>query len=187
MNNRSNYLYELDLQYDSNRLQQELNDLELEPYFKDNPNKDSWFAGPVTWLYADVNESKIVKRNTELESLYIQIKILLGTDNITMAVMRQVANTEVPVHNDKVTQRILDLNGATQIKCAVNIQLGNLVGPINFPALGSLDTYRCALLNVMEDHGVPAFEEDRFFIKFKILDVTYQQAVINYNYNNTMI
>jgi len=184
MQQKSDYLYELDLHYDNNKLQQELIDLELEPYFKENPNTDSWFAGPESWLYADVPAT----HNTELDTVCKQVKRLLGSNDIVFAVMRQKANTEVPVHNDKLPKRILDMYPDTKpIQCAVNIQLNNSIGPINFPAWGSLETYKCALLNIMEDHGVPAFETDRFFIKFKILDVTYQQALINYKKitNNT--
>jgi hypothetical protein len=32
----------------------------------------------------------------------------------------------------------------------------------------------------MEEHGVPAFESDRHFIKFKILDVSYKEARDSY-------
>jgi len=180
MQHRSNYLQELTLQYDKSKLKQELVDLELEPYFKDNPNTHSWFAGPETWLYADV----VATHDTELDSVCKQLKQLLGTDDFVFAIMRQLANSEVPVHHDRLPERIMDMYPDTKpIKCAVNIQLNDTVGPVNFPAWGSLETYRCALLNVMEDHGVPAFGTDRFFIKFKILDITYQEALTNYKNN----
>jgi len=177
MQQKSEYLYELDLQYDTSKLQEEVDALDLEPYFKDNPNKDSWFAGPETWLYADIQN----KANTEVDSMCKQLKELLGTNDVVFAVMRQKANTEVPVHNDNLPKRILDRYPDTRpIQCAVNVQLNDNIGPINFPSLGSLETYKCALLNILEDHGVPAFETDRYFVKFKILDVSYKKALENY-------
>ena len=177
MQHRSDYLYELDLQYDTSKLQEEVDALDLEPYFKDNPNTDSWFAGPETWLYADIQH----KTNTEVDSIRKQLKELLGTNDVVFAVMRQEANTEVPVHNDILPKRILDMYPNTKpIQCAVNIQLNDNIGPVNFPSLGSLETYKCALLNILEDHGVPAFETDRYFVKFKILDVSYKKALENY-------
>jgi len=177
MQQKSDYLYELDLQYNVSRLQEEVDELDLEPYFKDNPNTDSWFAGPETWLYADIQN----KANTEVDSICEQLKELLGTNDVVFAVMRQKANTKVPVHNDKLPKKILDMYPDTKpIQCAVNIQLNDNIGPINFPSLGSLETYKCALLNILQDHGVPAFETDRYFVKFKILDISYKDAISNY-------
>jgi len=177
MQQKSDYLYELDLQYNVSRLQEEVDELDLEPYFKDNPNTDSWFAGPETWLYADIQN----KANTEVDSICEQLKELLGTNDVVFAVMRQKANTKVPVHNDKLPKKILDMYPDTKpIQCAVNIQLNDNIGPINFPSLGSLETYKCALLNILQDHGVPAFETDRYFVKFKILDISYKEALENY-------
>jgi hypothetical protein len=177
MDKRSNFIYDLDLSYDNNELQEELVGLDLEPYFKDNPNTDSWFAGPESWLYADVPD----KPNTEIDSIRKQLKELLGTSDVVFAVMRQKANTSVPAHTDKLPQRILDMYPGTKpIQCAVNIQLNDPIGPIEFPKWGKLETYKCALLNIMEEHGVPAFQSDRHFIKFKILDVSYKEALNNY-------
>ena len=76
---------------------------------------------------------------------------------------------------------MLDMYPETKpIRCSVNIQLNESIGPIEFPKWGKLETYKCALLNIMEEHGVPAFESERYFIKFKILDVSYKEALNNY-------
>jgi len=177
MQQKSDYLYDLELTYDKKKLQEEISNLNLEPYFADNPNKDSWFAGPESWLYADIQNTS----NTEVDSICKQLKESLGTNDVVFAVMHQQANTEVPVHNDNLPKRILDMYPDTKpIQCAVNVQLNDNIGPINFPSLGSLETYKCALLNILEDHGVPAFETDRYFVKFKILDISYKEALENY-------
>jgi hypothetical protein len=169
---RADFLHELDLIYNNEKLKDEVKNIEFEPYFKDNPNTDSWFAGPKSWLYADIPD----KPNTEIDSVRKQLKELLGTNNVIFAVIKQKANTSVPVHSDKSAHKY---QGSQQIKCAVNIQLNDPVGPINFPAYG-LTNYKCALLNVFQEHGVPVFENDRLFIKFKILDISYQEALDNY-------
>jgi len=187
MTHKEDYLYEIELSYDSSKLKNELIHLNLRPYFihftkwaqyyKDNPDSEDWFKIPDGWTVANVPKAY----GTEINTLYKQVKELIGANDIRMSVTRQEANTEVSVHNDRISQKMLDTFPETpQIQCAVNIQLNNPVGPINFPSLGSLETYKCAILNVLEDHGVPAFETDRYFIKFVILDISYKDAISNY-------
>ena len=172
MSHKSDYLYDLELTYNKKKLQEEIEDLDLEPYFKDNPNKDSWFAGPESWLTADIPENP----NTEIDKVRKQLSELLGTKSLDMIVLFQRANTSVPVHTDKVSKKLLNLSGSEAIQCGVNIQLNDTIGPVNFPNFG-LITYECALLNIMEEHGVPEFPTDRLIIKFRILDVSYKEAL----------
>lgn len=175
MQHRSDYLYELELTYDKKKLQEEIADLNLEPYFADNPNKDSWFAGPKSWLTAEIPENS----NTEIDKVGKQLSELLETKSFDMIVLFQKANTSVPVHTDKVSKKLLALSDSEAIQCGVNIQLNDDAGPVNFPDFG-LITYECALLNIMEKHGVPEHPIDRLFIKFRILDISYKEACENY-------
>jgi len=187
MIHKKDYLYEIDLSYDSSILKEKLINLKLQPYFtqfaewaeyyKDNPDSEDSFKEPDGWTVANVP----ITPDTEINTLYEQVKELIGANDIQITVTRQEANTEVSVHNDRISQQMLEtFPGVPQIQCAINLQLNNPVGPINFPSLGSLETYKCAILNVLEDHGVPAFETDRYFIKFIILDVSYKDAISNY-------
>ena len=176
----SDYVQELTLQYDIKKLQQEVDVLELEPYFKElkETETDSWFAGPETWLIASVP----LQPDSEVNNICEQLRELLGTNEIEVLTFTQEANTSVPVQSDKLPSDILNIGSTTKvkpIKCAVNIQLVSPTGPINFPTYG-LITYKCALLNIMKEHSVPAFPTERKFVKFKILDISYKQALQNY-------
>jgi len=187
MPNKEDYLYEIDLSYDSSKLKKELQTLKLLPYFtlfdkfaeyyRNNPDSDDCFEEPNGWTVANVP----IIPDTEVNTLYEQVKELIGANDIQASVTRQEANTEVPIHNDTISQQMKKVFlKVPQIQCAINLQLNEPIGPINFPALDSLQTYNCAILNVLEDHGVPAFETDRYFIKFIILDVSYKDAIRNY-------
>ena len=175
MQHKEDYLYDLALTYNKKKLQEEIADLNLEPYFADNPNKDSWFAGPKSWLTAEIPKNP----NTEIDKVSKQLSELLGTKSLDMIVLFQKANTSVPVHTDKVSKKLLNLSDSRAIRCGVNIQLNDAVGPVNFPDFGLIN-YECALLNIMEKHGVPEFPTDRLFIKFRILDISYKEARNNY-------
>jgi hypothetical protein len=180
MQQESDYLYELDLQYDINKLQQEVDVLDLEPYFKElkEAGHTGWFAGPETWLMAGVP----YQSGTEVDIICKQLRDLLGTNEIEVLTFTQEANTSVPAHSDSLPDSILNIGSTTKvkpIKCAVNIQLSYPVGPINFSEYG-LITYNCALLNIIKEHGVPVFPTERKFIKFKILDISYKQALLHY-------
>jgi hypothetical protein len=187
MTHKDDYLYELDLSYDSSKLKKELIDLKLEPYFtkftdwaeyyKVNTDPANSFEEPDGWTVADVP----ITHGTEINAMYEQVKELIGANDVLITVTRQKANTDVSIHNDRIPEQMLEMfPEIPQIQCAINLQLNNPVGPIDFPSLGSLETYKCAILNVLEDHGVPAFETDRYFIKFIILDVSYKEAINNY-------
>ena len=65
-----NYLCELSLSYNIKKLFNEVRYTEITPYFRNNPNKDSWFCGPNTWLHGNIKNLN----SPELRSLITQLE-----------------------------------------------------------------------------------------------------------------
>jgi hypothetical protein len=165
-----NYLYELSLSYNIKKLFNEVRYTEITPYFQNNPNKDSWFCGPNTWLHGNIKNLN----SPELRSLITQLEESIKTKNMKPTLIFQKKGSSVPSHIDAVSKAKPNPN-----LCSVNLQLTEKVSPIKFNKKDFV-TYHCALINTKKKHGVPKIAEDRFFIKFKIFDLTYKEALSNY-------
>jgi len=168
---REDYIYDIAISYNETKLLNEVKDIPLNPYWPDNPNKDSWFKGPETWLYGDIDVI-----TPELSNIISSLCKLFDCKDIRPHLHKQLKNSFVPFHTDKISKKLRDQFNDNQPQCAVNLQLGEQVGPVEFEDIGDVGSYRCALLNIMEKHSVPTFHEDRFFIKFKIIDCSYKDA-----------
>jgi len=168
---KSNYIYDIKISYNHTKLLSEVKDIPLTPYWPDNPNKDSWFKGPKTWLYGEIETI-----TPELSNVVTSLCKLFDCKDIRPHLHKQLKGSSVPFHTDKISKKLRDQFNDTQPQCAVNLQLGTEVGTVEFENISNVGSYKCALLNIMEKHSVPAFHEDRFFIKFKIMDCSFEDA-----------
>lgn len=169
--NRDNYIYDITISYNHTKLLNEIKDISLSPYWPDNPRKDSWFKGPKTWLYGTIDTI-----TPEVGNIISSLCKLFDCKDIRPHLHKQLKGSSVPLHADNISKKLRKPFNEPQHQCAVNIQLGNEIGPIEFENIGSVGSYKCALLNTMKKHSVPAFHKDRFFIKFRIMDCTYKNA-----------
>ena len=166
-----NMLTELELEYDKNKILEEMKDLEFHPFNELGPDgkgktkipKSSWFYKPSTWLQVHIKEEDL-DITSEIKMLYVQLRDLLKTEDIRARFYKQAPNTEVPMHSDRGT------------KCCVNIMLSDNYAPITFEESGD-HFYKCALLNIQKQHSVKSHDKERVLIKFSIFDVEYNEAV----------
>ena len=203
-NLKRNYIYDFDLSYNQKALFEEVKNTKTSPYVEDNPNKDSWFCAPSTWFMGEIKNLD----TPEMKSIINQLNKLTNAKDIRPVFVFQEKGTSVPSHLD-VRKGYGEVHNEDINKCSVNIQLKEKVGPVSFGWVdaddltvkslyvdedgnsryehdGPIHTYYCALLNTQKMHGVPAFDEDRVFIKFNIYDISYEDALNNYlkNKNN---
>lgn len=164
----SDYYQTLDIDYDSNKLIEESTMINYNA-FRTGKDTDSWFDNQQTWHIGNMNDSRTY---LEVHRLKETFKTLIRSNNIKPRYYIQEKYSSVPFHRDINT------------KCAINIVLSDNVGPILFEDIGEV-TYRCALLNTTQRHGVPEFQTERLLLKFSIFDKTYEEvkrSFKNYGY-----
>ena len=59
--------------------------------------------------------------------------------------------------------------------CSINYVLSNTDDKVTFKSFE--ESYRCALLNVQEEHSVTNLKEDRLLFKVSIFDKTYNEVL----------
>ena len=75
----------------------------------------------------------------------------------------QQKNWSLPFHKDRGTL------------CSINYVLSNTDDKVTFKSFE--ESYRCALLNVQEEHSVTNLKEDRLLFKVSIFDKTYNEVL----------
>lgn len=90
------------------------------------------------------------------------ISIVNSVINGSPRFYKQAANMEVPLH--------VDIGG----QCAVNILLKGDNAPITFEDWGDIH-YDCALIDIMQKHGVPAHPNERWLFRITIFDRSYEE------------
>ena len=99
----------------------------------------------------------------EIKKLYIQLKTLTKSNDIRARFFKQLANQELPFHQDKTTL------------CSINIVLSEEYNPIIFEGVDEI-YYKCALINTQSRHGVNAHPMERIYLKFSIFDKSYKEV-----------
>ena len=99
----------------------------------------------------------------ETKKLYIQLKTLTKSNDIRARFFKQLANQELPFHQDKTTL------------CSINIVLSEEYNPIIFEGVDEI-YYKCALINTQPRHGVKAHSMERIILKFSIFDKSYKEV-----------
>ena len=75
----------------------------------------------------------------------------------------QQKNWSLPFHKDRGTL------------CSINYVLSNTNDKVTFKSYEK--SYKCALLNVQEEHSVTNLKEDRLLFKVSIFDKTYEEVL----------
>lgn len=152
--NYAKYITHVNLEYDTDKLKDEVKDLNFEPNYKYtrgyNDNEDD------AWWLARIREN--IHMYPHIENLYK----LLEADFIAIHI--QYANTRVNTH--------IDPNSL----CCVNILLSDDPGPVIFEDYGKI-YYKCALLNSQEWHAVPSYNNDRLLLKFAYGKKSYKEVL----------
>tara|TARA_B100001057_G_C22635091_1_gene865930 strand:+ start:332 stop:853 length:522 start_codon:yes stop_codon:yes gene_type:complete len=150
------YITHLNLEYDTDKLKDEVKDLDFQPFNLYTKGYNE--AKDAAWWIARIRENKHM--HPQINNLYE----LLEADVI--AIHRQYANTRVNTH--------IDPNSS----CCVNIILSGHTGPVVFEDYGKI-YYKCALLNSQEWHSVPSYDEDRVLVKFAYFKKSYEEVLTN--------
>ena len=143
------YVTHLNLQYDKEKLKEEVSELEFKPF---SP-KECYFRN--TWLKARLRENIVMFPH--IEDLHMQLP-----GSIIVA-YKQLANTSVHMHVDPATE------------CSVNIVLSDDYAPVVFEDYGEI-LYECALFNTSLNHAVPKYSKERLLLKFSFLDTSYEKV-----------
>jgi hypothetical protein len=165
---------EIDLKYNKTQILKEIENCIFHPFNDLGPDqngitkmsKESWFYNPSTWLQSHIKKADL-KPNSEIKKIYVQLQTLLKTKDIRARVYKQLANTEVPMHNDIGTS------------ACVNIILSEDYAPITFEECGDIK-YKCAILDIQKKHKVKSYPKERILLKFSIFDIDYKTALSNY-------
>ena len=140
------YLTHLDLEYNFDRLKEEVEELSFNPFAPE----ECYFRD--TWLKARLREH--IFMYPHIQELY---KLFDGS---VIVAYKQLANTSVHMHIDPATL------------CSVNIVLASDAAPVIFEDYGEIH-YKAALFNTSVNHAVPAYKEERLLLKFAYLDTPY--------------
>jgi len=143
------YVTHLNLQYDKEKLKEEVSELDFKPF---SP-KECYFRN--TWLKARLRENIVMFPH--IEDLHMQLP------GSVIVAYKQLANTSVHMHVDPATE------------CSVNIVLSDDYAPVIFEEYGEI-FYDCALFNTSLNHAVPKYSKERLLLKFSFLDTSYERV-----------
>lgn len=159
------YLTHLNLEYNKEKLIQEVYDYKLKPY--DLRKKDNWDSVyGAEWIDKEVNirhrkHTGIIDEGDEILRIQSLLDDLLKTTTKAVATLHR-RNTPLPMHKDNMP-------------CCINIILEGNISPITFKDIGDI-YYTCALINVSKYHMVKAEEDPRLLLKYCITDKSYKQC-----------
>lgn len=161
------YLTHLNLDYDQNKLIDEIYENKLKAY--DLRNRNSWDSVyGAEWVAEEVNirhrkHTGILNEGEHILELKSKFDNILKTETRAVATLHR-KNTPLPMHRDNMP-------------CCINIVLEGNISPITFKEVGDI-YYKCALINVSEYHMVKSEDEPRLLLKYCITDKSYNECKI---------
>lgn len=160
------YLTHLPLEYNREKILEEVTDLEYVPFETPRAGKGSFFRYAKNWLRGRIRN---IKDGSEISNVVYQVKDLLDLkeEDFSLSAFNQKANTSLPEHKDLSP-------------CAVLIMLSKNAAPITFAQHGDMN-YQCALVNTQAAHSVKSYVEDRIVLKFSIQHKDYHDCVKSLN------
>lgn len=170
IDNKHDYLTEIDLPFDKEKLLKEYKDHENDmiPVYNSSTHALDWYKNQDTWLF---NKKPTYNENTEVKKLQSLVETILGGKKLSGSprFVLQKANSNLPMHVDWETT------------ASLNIIISDHAGPIEFEEYGEI-LYKCALLNVKSPHRVPPYPKDRLFLKIRMpTDMTYFECREKFN------
>ena len=161
------FLTHIELSFNKELILKEMGTITFHPFNDLGPGqtgvsripKDNWFHSLSTWLQGHVTN---MDKTPEIQRVYDQVKTLTKSNDIRPRFYRQLANTEVPFHQDRGTLS------------SINIVLSEEYSPITIEGVGEIN-YKCAILNTQVRHGVKAHPEERILLRFSIFDKSYEE------------
>lgn len=155
----------LNLDYNQEKLIQEIYDYKLKPY--NLREKDKWNSVyGANWVAEEVNirhrkHTGIIDEGEEILRIRNFLDNALETKTRAVATLHR-RNTPLPMHKDNMP-------------CCINIVLEGNISPITFKDAGDI-YYTCALINVSEYHMVKPEDKPRLLLKYCITDKSYKQC-----------
>jgi hypothetical protein len=160
----NNYITEINIDCDRQKLLNEFNSVELVPYTPSRPIKaDTWFSYQPDWLTLTIKDYSNFPEIKKIKDLIMNTFKLEPIGKL----FQLSKGVEIPPHKDMGH------------RSCINIVLSNDPAPVTYKNYGDV-VYKTAILNVSKRHSVNAGPQ-RKVIKFQLGRLFYSDAVKIWN------